>query len=93
VKHNKLYLLSFLLFFYLFSSYAESTHIHHDPFASHSDCKLCQVAEDLHSGTLPETDFLPSVERASFAQIEFFQRFITFSIYKGFDAHAPPSFS
>ncbi len=93
MKITKQYLVRMLLFFYLSSSYLGATHIHNDALEHHSDCKVCLVVKNLHSGDAPAIaihyiSYLFNDEH----QIHHEEMCIK-DIYKGFNAHAPPLFS
>ncbi|MCW8820795.1 MAG: hypothetical protein OQK45_01095 [Sulfurovum sp.] len=93
MKITKQYIVRILLFFYLSSSYLSANHIHNDATEQHSDCKVCLVVKNLHSGDVPAME----VHYVSYTfndehQIHHEEMRIK-NIYKGFNAHAPPQFS
>jgi len=91
--YKKSKFIHFLLFFYLFSSYLGATHIHNDGHASQDDCQVCLVVKNLHSADAPTADTLSTLENSSQEDISFIQNICLFTLYKGYDSHAPPLFS
>lgn len=83
-----------LLFFYLTSSYLSATHIHNDSLEHHADCKVCLVVKNLHSGDAPNLDSgcLTCVGNYEII-VSFKNPLINTTIFKGFNATAPPLFS
>jgi len=83
----------FLLFFYLFSSYLGATHVHNDSHASQDDCQVCLVVKNLHSADAPTTEALSALKNTLTEETYYIQDIVLSTLYKGFDAHAPPLFS
>lgn len=82
-----------LLFFYLFSSFASATHIHHDALESHTDCKICLVVNDLHGADVPSSYTLGCELPFQFPVLTLQNTYYSSQIIKGYNAHAPPAFS
>ena len=91
--YKKSKFIHFLLFFYLFSSYLGATHIHCDAHASQDNCKVCLVVKNLHSADAPSTETPYTLENTPIEEIHCIQNIVLSTLYKGFDAHAPPLFS
>ncbi len=82
-----------LLFFYLFSSFASATHIHHDMHASQDDCKVCIVVKNLHSADIPSAFFFEPICYAPIHIAHFSTQRHSYVHYKYIDSQAPPLFS
>jgi len=68
-----------------------ATHIHHDPFVAHSDCKVCVVAKSLHSDDItPHFSPLPPMVY-HFEAFSMEEEVLSYLPNKGFNAHAPPA--
>ena len=93
MKRFKQRIVHFLLFFYFFSSYLGAAHIHHDALAAHDGCKVCIVVKNLHNGDTPDPATLPVIDTIHYQKITLHQSLFSFTVLKGFDAHAPPLFS
>jgi len=87
------YIIRFLLFFYLTSSYASATHIHTDVNIIDSDCKVCIFVKNITGGDAPLFDILPSdILTDSMIEVRETQENIV-TMPKGYFSYAPPSFS
>ena len=93
MKKLNLFIIRFLLFSYLTSSYLSVTHIHKDIIEQHSDCKVCLVVKNLHSPDIPHSDISCINCDNYYEKIEFNQQRVTSTILKGFNSHAPPQLS
>ena len=93
MKQYQLRIIQVLLFFYLLSSYAGATHIHHDGLAVHHDCAVCIVVKNLHSSDTPDPVALPAIETIRYQKIALYRSLYVYKPIKGFNAHAPPLFS
>jgi len=93
MKKLNIFIIRFLLFFYLTSSYLSATHIHKDITQQHSDCKVCIVVKNLHSPDIPNTD-ISCIDCYNFYEkIAFHQQVVTTIPLKGFNSNAPPTLS
>lgn len=90
MKKLNLFIIRFLLFFYLTSSYLSATHIHKDITEQHSDCKVCLVVKNLHSPDIPHIDISCLNCGNYYDKIILNQKIINIIILKGFNSHAPP---
>ena len=90
MKSINLIIVRLLLFFYLSSSYLSATHIHNDAIETHSDCKVCIVVKNLHSGDFPNTQQNNVACTYDYEPILFDIQKGTQNILKGFNANAPP---
>lgn len=91
--HLKKSLIYLLLFFYLFSTTASATHIHHDMLKTHDDCKVCIVAKNLHSANLPSAyHFEPALDISTEISTLLSQT-DTYLYNKYIYSQAPPLFS
>lgn len=93
MSHKASKFIYFLLLFYLFSSYLGASHVHYDGHTSQDDCQVCLVVKNLHSADLPTGDILSIIESSVAEKIHCLQDIVLSTLYKGFDAHAPPLFS
>jgi len=93
MKQLQRYVIRFLLFFYLTSSYASATHIHTDATIVDSDCKICIMVKNITGGDAPSFDILPSnmLVDSTIEVRETQENIVTMP--KGYFSHAPPSFS
>jgi len=82
-----------LLFLYLFSSFVSATHIHHDALESHVDCKVCLVVKNLHSADVPSSYTFENKLPYYLTVLVFQNTCYDSQVIKGYNAHAPPSFS
>jgi len=89
-KVSKTYHIKIILFFYLFSAYVSATHIHHDTFGSHDNCKVCVVSNNLQSGDIVSTT--PILREVDFNYEEPYEvkTLLNLEVYKGFYSQAPP---
>jgi len=85
------YHIKLILFFYIFSAYVGATHIHHDAFVPHDDCKVCVVANNLHSSDITTTSSILTQIDTLYEEPSIFQRLCSITINKGFDSNAPPA--
>jgi len=87
------YIIRFLLFFYLTSSYASATHIHTDVNIIDSECKVCILVKNIMGGDTPSFDSLPSdmLVDSTIEARERQENIVTMP--KGYFSHAPPFFS
>ena len=90
MKSIQIIVVRLLLFFYLSSSYLSATHIHNDALETHSDCKVCIVVKNLHSGDFPNTQLINLTCAYNYEPIVFETQKTTRDILKGFNANAPP---
>jgi hypothetical protein len=90
MKYMNLMIVRLLLFFYLSSSYLSATHIHNNAIETHSDCKVCIVVKNLHSGDFPNTQLDNLTCAYDYEPIIFEIQKSTKNILKGFNANAPP---
>jgi len=91
MKKLNIFVIRFLLFFYLTSSYLSATHIHKNITQQHSDCKVCLVVKNLHAPDIPHSDIY-AISDNYYEKIEFHQQIVTTIPLKGFNSHAPPIF-
>jgi len=82
-----------LLFFYFFSTFVSATHIHHHAPQSHVDCKVCIVVKNLHSADVPSSYTFESEFPYYLTTLILQNTYYDSQIIKGYNAHAPPSFS
>jgi len=94
MKKIDYFIVRLLLFFYLTSSYLSATHIHKDGLEHHPDCKICIITKNLHTGDTPNLDIGCLTCDCNYEMIVSFKNpLITITIFKGFNANAPPYFS
>ena len=86
-------LLRFLLFFYLTSTYLGATHIHHDALESSLDCKVHVLVKNLNSADVPIFNEMFLECEGCYASIFYSSNAWVLSVYKGYNAQAPPYFS
>ena len=92
IKKLNIFIIRFLLFFYLTSSYLSATHIHKDISQQHSDCKVSILVKNLHSPDIPHNDIYV-ISDNYYEKIRFYQDIVANLIFKGFNSQAPPIFS
>lgn len=93
MKKVNLFIVRFLLFFYLTSSYLSATHIHKNITQQHNDCKVCIVVKNLHSPDIPHINIDCLNCDNYYDKIIFNQIIVTAIILKGFNSNAPPKLS
>jgi len=86
------FLIKSLVVFYLLSSYLSAIHTHHNTFDTPKKCQVCIFVKNFQSGDV----LIPLV--LLFVFIHFSKLFFNTFLYrreviKGFNSHAPPSFS
>jgi len=82
-----------LLFFYLFSSFASATHIHHEALKANADCKVCIVVKNLHSADVPSAYTFESLLPYYLTTLAPQNKCYASQTIKGYNAQAPPTFS
>jgi hypothetical protein len=84
------YIIRFLLFFYLTSSYVSATHIHIDDTIDDSDCTVCIMVKNITGGEASPFDILPFdiLADSTIETGETQENIITMP--KGYFSHAPP---
>lgn len=91
---RKQHLVRMLLIFYLFSSYASASHIHHDGDTSHDDCRVCIVVKNLHSGDITPSFTLHKLVTKYSTLVPLLAQYYThYTHLKYTYSQAPPLFS
>jgi len=93
MKRVQLFIIRFILFIYLTSSYLSATHTDSQALSEHGDCKVCIIIKNLHSGDAPTLE-INYLNYQCYYQLIYFKNIEIINIVKkGFNSNAPPLIS
>ena len=93
VKSIQILIVRLILFLYLISTYLSATHIHKNSLEHNTDCKVCIIVKNLHSGDVPGVEINNVKTLDDYIKLIFNQQLITQIPLKGFNSQAPPILS